>query len=401
MPKKLVLVCLFNLLMAGLLGLTLRYFFVQSVPMNFRFLTHTHSHAAMLGWVYLMLYLLIVHNFIPEKKPIYHWLFWLTQIAVIGMILSFPFQGYAAISISFSSLHIFCSYYFVRLVWKNHLVNSTPIRYLLKASLLFMLLSTIGIWCLGPAASLLGQASEFFQISIQFFLHFQFNGWFLLAVLAIFLNQFMIKNNGIFKRFFWLLIVATILTFALPVSWFAFHPAFLWINGLGILLQLCALYYFIKVVQPHWSVFWSNISNFSKLMYRLALISFVLKIVLQTSSIIPQVAEMAYQYRNFVIGFIHLLMLGVITGFLFSFLLQQPKLTHKNRILKISMYSFVFGFFTTELLLFGQGWLYFLGMGMMPHYYLILFISSIFLPAGILFFILNIVYHDRKAIKTT
>ena len=401
MPKKLVIVCLLNFLMAGLLGLALRYFFVQSLPINFRFLTHAHSHAAMLGWVYLMLYVLIVHHFIPEKKPIYNRLFWLTQIAVIGMIVSFPFQGYAAISISFSTLHIFCSYYFVRLVWKNNLVTSTPVRYLLKASLLFMLLSTIGVWCLGPAVGLLGQASAFYQISIQFFLHFQFNGWFLFAVLAVFLKQFKIANNVLFKRFFWLLVASTILTFALPVSWFAYHISLLWINGFGVSLQLLALYYFIKLLQPNWNAFWSQTSNLSKMMYRLALISFVLKIVLQSSSIFPGVAEMAYQYRNFVIGFIHLTMLGVVTGFLFSFLLQHPNLIKQTTLLKVGIYSFLLGFITTEILLFGQGWLYFLGVGMLPHYYLILFLSSIFLPFGILLFILNIINNDTKTPKTT
>lgn len=401
MPRKLVLVCLLNFLVAGLLGLALRYFFIQSLPINYRFLTHAHSHTAMLGWVYLMLFLLIVHQFIPDIKPIYYRLFWITQIAVLGMVLSFPFQGYAAISITFSSLHIFCSYYFVRLIWKNHRVKSKVIGHLLKASLLFMLLSTIGVWCLGPAAATLGQASAFFQIAIQFFLHFQFNGWFLLAVLALFLNQFDVEFNSLYKRFFWSLISGTILTFALPISWFAYHPILLWLNGLGVLLQLLALYYFIQLLKPHWNPFWSQISSLSKLMYRLALICFLLKIILQSSSILPAVAKMAYQYHNFVIGFIHLTMLGVVTGFLFSFLIQDKSLTAYNLNLRLAIYSFLIGFVGTEILLFGQGWFYYLDFGMVPHYYLLLFISSFFLPLGILLFILNILNHDSKTYQTT
>ncbi|MCB0446175.1 MAG: hypothetical protein KDD03_01425, partial [Gelidibacter sp.] len=175
MQKKFILVCLLNFLVAASMGLVLRYVFIQPLSLNFRFLTHGHSHVAMLGWVYLMLYLLIVHHFIPDKKPIYNRLFWITQLAVVGMMISFPLQGYAAISISFSTLHIFCSYYFVRLVWQHHKTTSLPARYLLKACLLFMLLSTIGVWCLGPAVATLGQTSAFYQIAIQFFLHFQFN----------------------------------------------------------------------------------------------------------------------------------------------------------------------------------------------------------------------------------
>lgn len=401
MQKKLVIVCLFNFLVAALMGLMLRFFFVQPVSINFRFLTHAHSHAAMLGWVFLMLYVLIVHHFILDKKPIYNRLFWLTEFAVIGMMVSFPFQGYAAISISFSTLHILCSYYFVRLVWKNHDVRSITTKLLLKASLIFMLLSTIGIWCLGPAVSLLGQASAFYQIAIQFFLHFQFNGWFLFAILTVFLNQFHISNNQLFKRFFKLLVVGTILTFAMPVSWFAFHPILLWINGLGVVIQVLALYYFIKLLQPHWLSFWANNSKMTKRIYRFALLCFMLKIALQTLSLIPEVAEMAYQYRDFVIGFIHLTMLGVITGFLIAFLLQS-KLTNKDsKILVFAMYSFIAGFLATELLLFIQGCFYYFGVGMMPNYYLLLFVCSILLPLGILLLILNILNHDSKTLKTT
>jgi hypothetical protein len=164
MPKKLVVICLINFLIAALLGLILRYSSINPIDLNYRFLTHAHSHIAMLGWVYLMLFTLIVHYFIPDKKPVYNRLFWVTEFAVIGMMLSFPFQGYAAVSISFSTLHIFCSYYFVYLIWKHHQINNLPSQYLLKASLLFMLLSTVGVWCLGPAVSIIGKASAFYQI---------------------------------------------------------------------------------------------------------------------------------------------------------------------------------------------------------------------------------------------
>lgn len=401
MPKKLVIVCLSNFLIAAFMGLLLRFYFIQPVSLNFRFLTHAHSHVAMLGWVYLMLYVLIVHHFIPDKKPVYNRLFWATQVAVVGMMVGFPIQGYAAISISFSTLHIFCSYYFVRLVWKHHQSKSKAVQVLLKASLIFMLLSTIGVWCLGPAVGLLGQASAFYQIAIQFFLHFQFNGWFLFAVLAIFLHQFPVEQNGVFKRFYVLILAATLFTFALPVSWFAYHPMLLWINGFGVILQLITGFYFIKLLMPYWRNFWASISKITKWLYGLALLSFILKIVLQTSSIVPEVAAMAYQYRNFVIGFIHLMMLGIITGFLFAFLLKPSLISLKGRSLNLGIYSFIFGFATTEVLLLVQGVFYYFALGAIPFYHWLLFLCSVLLPLGILLFILNILNHDSKTIKTT
>ncbi len=196
------------------MGLVLRYVAIGNVDVNFRFLTHAHSHVAMLGWVYLMLYTFLLHYFVPEQKPIYQKLFWITEIAVIGMMLSFPFQGYAAISIIFSTLHILCSYYFVYLIWNDHKKTSISSTWLLRASLLFMLLSTLGVWCLGPAVGLMGKASAFYQIAIQFFLHFQFNGWYLLAIFALLFHFLNIKDSKLFRTFFYLLISSTILTLA-------------------------------------------------------------------------------------------------------------------------------------------------------------------------------------------
>jgi hypothetical protein len=106
MQKKLVVICLINFFIAAMMGLALRYSFISSINLNYRYLTHAHSHLAMLGWVYLMLFVLIVHYFVPEKKPVYNRLFWLTEFSVVGMMVSFPFQGYAVISITFSTLHI-------------------------------------------------------------------------------------------------------------------------------------------------------------------------------------------------------------------------------------------------------------------------------------------------------
>jgi hypothetical protein len=388
MQKSWLLTCLINFLIAAILGLLLRFVFVFPVGINFRYLTHAHSHVAMLGWVYLMLFSFIVYYFIPKYSKAYSRLFWVTEIAVVGMMLSFPFQGYASISISFSTLHIFCSYFFFRLVWKDQACNNLPERYLLKTSLLFMLLSTIGIWFLGPAVATMGNQSAFFNIAIQFFLHFQFNGWFLFAVLAIFfkiLSKLELKIDlKKFKWFFRSLIFATVMTMALPVSWYAFHPILLWINGLGVIAQLVAVVFFIVLLKPVWPFFWSQISSLTKLMFGFALICFALKIGMQTASLFPEIAQLSAQIRNFVIGFIHLLMLGVISGFLFAFLLQSQFVNPESKLLKWGIAVFLAGFLATELLLFIQGGMFYFGIGLIPHYYLGLFVFSAFLAIGIL-----------------
>lgn len=390
MLKKLTVVCLFNFLIAALLGVTLRYSFIGNLNFNYRFLTHAHSHVAMLGWVYLMLYAFIVYYFIPDKRPVYNRLFWLTEIAVIGMLLSFPFQGYAAVSISFSTLHILCSYYFVYLVWKHHKITSKVTSLLLKTGLVFMLVSTFGVWCLGPAVSMQGKASAFYQIAIQFFLHFQFNGWFLIAALAVFFHLIKIEYSKVFKQFYGLLIASTVLTLALPIHWFLPHGVLFFINAVGIFLQVVMLYKFFLLVKPNKHYITSNLSKFTKLFLGFALACFTCKVLFQIVSVLPEFAQNLYTHHNFVVGFIHLLMLGVISGLLFVFILKNELVTN-TKTLSLGIYSFLIGFCFTELLLLVQGACFYFSKGLIPNYYLLLFIFSIFMPIGILLLLSNLI----------
>lgn len=400
MPKNIVIICLVNFLIAALMGLALRFSSIESIGINYRFLTHAHSHVAMLGWVYLMIFALFVHYFVPNKPKIFNRLFWLTEFAVIGMMLSFPFQGYAAISISSSTLHIFCSYYFVYLIWKHHKTNSTVSQKLVKTSLIFMLISTIGVWCLGPAVSTIGQSSAFYQIAIQFFLHFQFNGWFLIAVLAVFFHLLKIENSKVFNQFFWLLICSTLLTLALPIQWFAPHKSLLWINSFGVIIQILALYKCFQLIKPKLHSLVNYKNKLVLYMYTFALLCFILKVTFQSLSVLPEFAQIVYNYKNFVIGFIHLLMLGVISGFLFAFILKSDLVMY-SKSLNFGIYSFILGFLLTELLLLIQGAMFYYGNGMLPYYYLLLFIFSILLPLGIYILLFNIIKQKNHATKTS
>jgi len=164
----------------------------------------------------------------------------------------------------------------------------------------------------------------------------------------------------------------------------------LWINGFGVLLQIAALYLFIKLIKSSLKNVLKTSSKIIQFMLYFALFSFVLKIGLQTLSLIPEVSNVAYQHRNLVIGFIHLTMLGVISGFLLAYILQS-KLVTFNKSLSISMYVFVLGFILTELILLLQGGLFYFGNGLLPNYYILLFISSILLPAGIIGLTFNII----------
>ncbi|CAN1507199.1 hypothetical protein MCETHM1_00678 [Flavobacteriaceae bacterium] len=382
------------------MGLLLRWMYVAPIEgVNFQFLMHGHSHVAMLGWVYLMLYCLIFHLFIPkeaQQKPVYNRLFWVTELAVVGMMIDFPAQGYAFASILFSTMHIFCSYYFCYLIWKDAKPRTYPEKRMLQTALFFMIFSTLGVWCLGPAVGMMGKASAFYQIAIQFFLHFQFNGWFMIAVLALFFKQSKIKiDEKKFRLFYNLCVTSTVLTLALPVSWSLSNPIFYWINAVGVIIQLLSFILFTLLLKPHFQYFFAPLSPLEKTVYRFALCSLALKIIIQLVVLIPELAQISHEIRNFVIGYIHLTMLGIITGFLFGFALQNGFLNSKIKIQKWGIKFFLLGFVATEILLFLQGTWLFLKNGAFPNYYQNLFIASIGLPLGLLFVTGSLFYKTK------
>jgi hypothetical protein len=307
------------------------------------------------------------------------------------MIISFPIQGYALFSIVFSTLHILLSYIFCWLVWRDCPKSKNASEKLLLASILFLILSTFGVWCLGPTINMLGKQSAFYQIAIQFFLHFQFNGWFLFAVLALFIKQF--KNKIELKKFrifTVLLVLGTIFTLAFPIIWFIKDQIFERLNTFGVLLELISFVFFYQMLRSQINHFRATLDSVTRMAYTLALGSLFLKIIIQLIVLFPNLAEVSHQIRNWVIGFIHLTTLGIITGFLFGILFQNNLLPRKAYLLKIGMKYFFFGYCITEILLFLQGIFYFLNKGLLFGYYEVIFATSLFLIAGLLLILISV-----------
>lgn len=393
--KSWIICCFLNFTVAALMGLLMRFYYLFPITkINYLYLLHAHSHVAMLGWVYMMIYVLIVHFFIPEEKsskPIYNYLFWITESTVIGMMVSFPIRGYALFSIVFSTLHIVLSYIFCWLVWRDCSKDKSAAGKLVIASILFMVFSTFGVWCLGPTINMAGKQSAFYQIAIQFFLHFQFNGWFLFAILALFIKQFQNKiETKQFRIFLSLLILSTLLTVAFPIGWFVKNQILKYLNAIGVLLQVVSFIYCYKMLQPQLRQFKAGLDSVTRLTYGFALLSLFLKIIVQLVVLFPNLTEVSHQIRNWVIGFIHLTTLGIITGFLFGVLLQNNLLPGKIYLLKIGIKYFFFGYILTELLLFGQGIFYYLEKGLLFGYYEIIFGASIFIVAGLSLILISV-----------
>lgn len=371
-------------LIASILGLIMRLFHIWDVPvLDYRNILHAHSHLALLGWGYTALLVGIVFslNFQPKSQIALKWLFGASVFANLGMLVSFPIQGYGPISIGFSTLHVLITYGFAWIILPVLSQNrqKTGVR-MIRMAMVFQLLSTLGLWALGPIISSLGRMHELYFMSIQWFLHFQLNGWFVLGVLGLLILHFEQKRVTLpltrFKLGFAALTV--VLTYALAVTWAEPSPWAFRVNSLAVVLQLIAYSWIFRLLLPCKN----QLVGISRLLLGLALASLVAKALLQALLVIPAVAVMSYTIRMYVIGFLHLVLLGVMTLGLSAFALAKGWLP-VSRLSLTGWYLLLAGFVLTELLLFVQGTMIWAQQGFIPDYHLWLFLASILIPVSL------------------
>jgi hypothetical protein len=395
---------------AACIGALMRWAFVAEVEwLEFRYFMYAHSHLAMLGWVFLMLFTFLIHSFLDEEqqnRKIYSILFSLMVISCTGMLISFPIQGYGIWSISFSSLHVLVSYVFVWSFWKDlakkKMINSPSIRFV-KTALIFMVISTFALWAMAPLMVSELRGSALYYATVQFYLHFQFNGWFIFTVLGLFFKILENHNVNLPKKiintFYILLVISCFLTFALAVAWSKPLPIVFWINSIGVAIQLLALVSFVIFINKIFPDLKSLFSGKAKLLLGVAFLCFILKILMQSAVIIPSMATIAYTIRNFVIGFIHLVLLGVMSHFIFGYAKINGLIKLETKLSKAGIYLFIISFFLTEFTLFVQGLLLWFAIGFVPFYYEGLFVISALLPLSILMILAGEITQRNNSIR--
>ncbi|MBB1282972.1 hypothetical protein HRH25_01210 [Flavisolibacter sp. BT320] len=377
MQRRLLLLSFVNLLVVALLGVLLRAFpLLSSFPFTYKNILHGHSHFAFTGWVMLVLFVLLMKCFpgIGEKIPYRHWrnTAALILLSAYGMLIAFPLQGYKAVSISFSTVAIVATVYLTVVVAKvvSTLPTTTSYRFI-TWGLFYACLSSLGPFALGPLMAMGKSGSPLYFDAIYFYLHFQYNGFFTFFVLALLYRMLEKRGKTVYgNKVFFLLNTALVPAYALSILWHQPSVLFNWLGGAAALLQLAAVFYLLKdVVRAG--------LNKSFLLY-LSLSALVLKSLLQVFSAFPAVAQLAYEQRNLVIAYLHLVLLGFVTLFVFASVLPD------RRSSKQGLGFFLFSFFTTETLLVLQaaGAVFSFRI---PFYTECLIAFSVFFPLGIIF----------------
>ncbi|KIC95126.1 hypothetical protein [Flavihumibacter solisilvae] len=372
--QKWVRISLFNLLVLSVAGVLLRALILVPVPFfNYPHILHAHSHFAFGGWV-LPALVFITLKFFPEicgNVAGRHWrnIMALIMLSAYGMLISFAWQGYGVVSISFSTLSLVASFYYGIVLLRScgHYTSSGSILFL-KAGIVFCLLSSLGPFALGPISAMGKTGSQLYYNAIYYYLHFQYNGFFTFIVLAVLYK--IIENSGYAgksKTAFYLLSGACVPTFFLSVLWTGPSILFNWLGGFAAIIQLFAVGIILRDLKY---VRWRNLP--AGWLLWVSIFAFLLKNVLQLLSAFPWIARMATLNSDYVIAYLHLVLLGFITTFLI-WIMAGTVSPARRRVFHFGCLVLLSGFVITELILVVQK----------PASPFALFLFSLFFPSGI------------------
>lgn len=381
-----------NLLAVSLAGLLLRLF--RCFPFrgaDYMYLVHAHSHFAFAGWGFLALFIVLTHTFIPEKKLSnnqYRYIFISTEITAWGMLLSFPFQGYATVSIIFSTLYIFVTYWFGYRFLRDFPFDAKGAvsSKFAKAGILFLVVSSIGPFAMAPITAMGKENTPFFSDAIYFYLHFQYNGWFIFGILALFFH-WLEKNKIVYRRrpallFYRLLFYSCIPAYLLSVLW-ATPPAFIFIvAGMAGITQLASLIPLFLALKGHRPKLSGMLSGNHRILGLFIALLFAGKMLMQAIAAFPPVVHWLNTSRNMVIGYLHLVLLGIITLFLLVFC-RESRILNPGRRSERGLWIFFTGFMITEVLLFGNALMNYFHAAV-PLFNEWMLYATILLPAGII-----------------
>ncbi len=393
--QKWIHIAFINLLIVSLLGVTMRYKIAFYLPFieqkNF---LHAHSHFAFSGWVTQILMILLwafLYRYLPaDSLKKYKWLVMINLVAAYGMLLTFPWEGYGVVSIIFSTLSIFSGYIFAIVFWLdlNKIKTQVISAWWFKAALIFNVLSSCGAYFLTYMMANHIQNANWFLAATYYFLHFQYNGWFFFACMGLLTGQLTFISYKLQKLIFWLFASACIPAYFLSALWL---PVPEWVYVLVVaaaIAEVVGWWLLLKTILVAKAEFLKNISVQTKWLFILSATALSIKVLLQLASVIPALSKFAFGFRPVVIGYLHLMFLGVITLFIIGYCKKNDFISTGKKGNR-GIIIFVGGIILNELLLMIQG-LSYMNYVSVPYVNVWLLIAAVVMFAGILLMIMGL-----------
>ena len=373
-----------NLCIVALLGGLMRYKIGFEFPyFEQKFIQHAHSHFAFSAWIGQTLFVLLLHSLSKHRNinSIYKKLLIGNAIAAYGMLFSFSIQGYGLVSIAFTVLSLLIDYIFAYNYIKDIKQINHPSRNWYTAALLFNVVSSVGTYTLAYMMATHHIQQNLYLGSVYFYLHFQYNAWFLFACIGLLIdrlhegNSNFIYNKNIFKLF----VVSVIPAYMLSILWLKL-PIYLYIFVVfAALTQILAWILLLK--DSIYNLKQINIDKYTKKILFIIAMAMCIKLGLQLVSTIPSISQLAFGFRPIVIAYLHLVLLCIISLFLLNYI-NGFMFIKQDKNSKISLWIFICGIFINEFILGIQG-VAALSYNMIPFANEILFINSCLIIIGI------------------
>ena len=349
----------FNFLIVALLGVTMRYKILYSMPfLDQKHLQEAHSHFAFYGWITNVIYVLILNYMhkinaqIDLKK--YEKLIVVNLIASFTMLGAFLYGGYFWVSIAGSTVALLCSFVFFFFFVRDAKKIQDFSKLWFLAGLFFAVISSVGVFNLGYMMMSKTATQDLYLASEYYYLHFQYNGFFIFSCIGFLLFSMKQAGSGISEKqnklIFWLLFIGCVIGYGLSVLWMKMPVSIFAVIVVATIMQTIGAVLLFVFIKKNWTnlvLKWSPMHRFV-LLY--AGFAFAVKIALQLGSTIPALNQFAFGFRNVVIAYLHLVLLMCIATFLVNQILATHYFTITNKLL-MGFKLLLLGIFLNELIL--------------------------------------------------
>jgi len=354
-------VSLFNLLLVAAIGVVLRYKIAFALPfVDQKHLLHGHSHFAFAGWVTQVLMVMMIGWLAARSnKNIikrYSLVLWANLLTAYSMLIIFPIQGYSLTSIICSQLSVIVFYVFAIMYWTdlNKMVPGIPGAWF-KAALIFGALSSLGVYALAAMMVSKNAHQNWHLAAEYFYLHFQYNGWFFFACMGLFTAKIeTMVPARVLKKIFWLFTGAFIPAYFLSVLWLHFSLPVYTIIVIAALIQLISWGWLLQSLKNKGLLYKQAFSLTARRLIALSAIALSIKLFLQAGSVIPSLSNISYGFRPIIIGYLHLVLLGVVTLFILGYIVAEKYISISGKAIP-GIIIFTSGIVINEILLMTQG----------------------------------------------
>lgn len=394
MPKSAVHLTFYFFMITVLTGVLMRYMLLSpgSAMLNFSHVLHGHSHVAILGWTFLGVFIIFLKLIWPElqAKRQAKGILLATLIITTLMFIAFLIQGYAVFSIIFSTLHICIEYWVIIFMYKQlkqHPAIPLSSKLFFKGALISLFISTIGPFALGGLAMTGLKETPFFDMAIYFYLHFQYNGWLFLMLFGLCL--FILHKKGIqlkqsfINKGFWIYMISLFPAYILSVLWFGLGTAGQVFGIIGAVGQFIGIIFIIAAFKRESTSLKNVYSYHIRISLLFIFILLLAKSLMEFGLLYTPFANLIFETRSIVIGYLHLTLLGFISIFILTQYQMVGFLNESRKSVLNGMAVFIIGFMLNEAVLFITGLAEWLKLKMIFQNELLL-IASVILCAGII-----------------